>query len=124
MDAKEIVEKYLTAWQKGDKETLLSLFSEKGEFGVKGESSREAVSNILEYPAWKDVRVISNVADEDGNAAILYEGTDPETGRTLRASDFLTVRDGQILGHQGMVVGGTLFTDISSTRSIIHTDAI
>lgn len=124
METKKIVDQYLRAWQKGDAETLASLISEKGTFGSSRLSSKGLVSEILKSPVWRDVRMINSVYDEDGNAAILYEGTDTQTGQRVRSSEFITVDNGKISSFDALIVGGAAIAGRDSGLNFIANDAI
>jgi hypothetical protein len=96
--------------------------SEKGLFGGGRHSSSSIVDHILSYPAWKDVRMMDAIYDDDGNAAIMYEGVDPQTGQKHRSTEFFSIVDGKIAKLEGVIVGGgAIGTD---TVSRVMVDAI
>ncbi|MDX0133445.1 nuclear transport factor 2-like protein [Sinorhizobium meliloti] len=106
MNAKKVVENYLQAWQQGDAKKLRSLIADKGIFGSSQLSADGLVDDMMRRPAWRDVRIVSEIYDKAGNAAILYEGTDVQTGQRVRSSEFIWVDNGLIASFDGLIVGG------------------
>jgi hypothetical protein len=105
MEPKEIVEKYLEAWQKGDAKALRALLADAGRYGRQQVSADQVTQDIIGHPAWKNIKMIS-AAYGPADAAIMYEGDDPKTGQRLRSAEFIKVTGGKIEKLDGMIVGG------------------
>ena len=103
-DAKEVVNDYLEAFKKGDFKHLRSVLADHGKFGHAGLSADAFVESIKKGPAWHNVQLIKSVYSGNG-AAILYEGTNANSGQRMQASEFLDVSGGKIESVRGAIVG-------------------
>ena len=70
---------------------------EPEELDFGGQSfSREQFVNICQNGnPWKEVKMLAATYDEHGGA-ILYEGTDTVTGKTIRVGEFIQIKDGKV----------------------------
>lgn len=105
-EARETVLNYFEAYKKGDFKTFRSLLDDKGRFG-HGELSADAyVESVRKVPQWREVSLVSSVFAGD-SGAIMYDGTDSQTGQKMQATEFLEVRGGRISSVRGSMVALT-----------------
>lgn len=108
-ETSDVATKYVKAFAKGNHKQLRSLLADRGTFGVSGMSADAYVESVRKGGNWKDVKVVKTVVSE-GEAALLYEGTNAETGQRMQAYEFVEVSGGQIQRVRGsiLVLAGAL----------------
>lgn len=123
METKQVIEKYLEAWQKGDARAVRSYFADNGRFGRNHVSADDITKEIIRHPGWKNIKMLAAVYGDAGDAAIMYEGTDPRTNQTVRSSEFIKVANGKIEKMDAMIIGGASVGS-SSALAFVAADAI
>lgn len=107
MDTKELVLKYVEAWQKRDWNLLHSCLSShyKMDGGqIQMPSPDTLIAFCKDGPSWSKVKLLELVSEND-KAALLYEAVTP-TGEKIRIGEFLTI-------HQNKITYSTLVLSLA-----------
>jgi len=106
MDTEELVMKFWKSWQSpADWEEMRSYMTDEYDFDAGMFHAHNADQSILIAQSgnpWKDI-VLLDMICQPNKAAIIYQGTDAETGTRYRVSEFLKIKDGKIQGGYGNV---------------------
>lgn len=102
MNNEELVLKFWNSWQTpANWEEMRGYLSNDYTFDAGmfyANSPEESVTIAQAGNPWKDVELLDIVCN-DNKAALIYQGTDYQTGIRYRVSEFLTIKYGKI--HTG-----------------------
>jgi RNA polymerase sigma-70 factor, ECF subfamily len=107
---REIVDRYVEAWEKGDVETVVGMLAEDAVFAMPPLASwfggREEIGDFLRYSPmsgdwdWRAVRTQAN-----GQVALAFYSWDPEAGAYMPfALNVLTLRDREVAEVDAFIV--------------------
>ena len=108
-DAQSVANKYLEAFEKGNFKQMRSLLADRGKYGAAKLSADAFIETVRKAASWKDITVIKAIYS-DSDAALLYEGTNTQTGQRMQATEFFEIKNGQIQNVRGsiLVLAGAL----------------
>ena len=93
---KDLILKYWNSWQKPDWEEMRSCLANEINFGGHPMNADQFTVMCQNGNPWKDVSLLASHFTDAGGA-ILYEGTDTVTEKTIRVGEFITVEDDKIV---------------------------
>ncbi len=106
MKTEELVMKFWKSWQSpADWQEMRSCLSDNYNFDAgmfQAHSAEQSVGIAQKGNAWKDVELLDIICQDD-KAAIIYQGTDTQSGTRYRVSEFLKIQDGKIQCGYGNV---------------------